>query len=142
VYLASRREVEWSWEARLFFLQIIAKQEQIAWCIGNGRVELQPPLSPFGGAAPESERIAPAEEEISEKLEVELVRPEYLQDLERAEAAERDLATGRGFIDSESGEAPSDPVDNLRRHSSISNGARLVGSDRILLLKISDILMM
>ena len=46
---------------------------------------------------------------------MEAVRPQYLLDLERAEAAERDLANGRGFFDSEEGvEASGDPLDELR----------------------------
>jgi len=77
-------------------------------------VALQPPLSPFGGDTSHmADATAPVEEP-----EVVVVRPEYVRDLERAEAAERDLATGRGFIDSESGaDAPSDHVDNLRYRS-------------------------
>lgn len=80
---------------------------------------LQPPLSPFGGGTSQVADATAEVEEVVEEPEVVVVtpevRPEYVRDLEQAEAAERDLATGRGFINSEGGaDAPSDPVDNLR----------------------------
>jgi hypothetical protein len=89
----------------------------LSFCVEEGGVSdsipaLQPPFSPFREGPPDGVDAASAAESV---VEAEPVRPPYLVDLESAEAAERDLASGRGFIDPEGGaDTPSDPIDDLR----------------------------